>query len=312
MARLYYQSIYHLHHFTLKLRQHSDWVYSLIIVSALLILLNNQLGEFKPFSAWAWLDIIGEGATALFIAIWLLIMLAARNKGSTTRLLGLGLLMLYVANFQDLMDEFFHLSAQDFPWDSLIESLPIGLSLLTIGIIYCYKEQQVIQQFLAQRSATFENNKPVNRETGLATMQVMVDALAGQINNATMPLELNLLQIQANQMIAEQPAFKRYCADTLINNLPDNVKIYHLTKGNYAVITALSSEKNTALMLPLIQLIRTLRYYNKTTLYRLQVVTETHFIGDIKTITDIEKLIMKNIEHQAKTQKQSSIQVPAG
>lgn len=321
MTRIYHQTIYHLHHFILKLRQHSEWVYTLIIVSALLLLLNNNLGEIKPLNTWDWLDIIGEGATTLFIAIWLFFMLASRSKGTTTKWLGLGILMFYVANFQDLIDEFIQLPIQAFPWDSLIESLPIGLSLLTIGLISWYKEQQLIQQFLAQRCTTFENNKQINRETGLATMQVMLDSLTQKINNSSTSLQLNLVHLtllntQTNQTTLEQPAFKRYCADTLVNNLPHNASIYLLTKNNYAIVTELSTEKNNALMIPLIQLIRSFRFYdaynNTSSPCRLCVSNETHLISGIKTITEVEKLIMDNIEYQAKEQKTFTLKTSIG
>ena len=312
MTRIYHQSIYHLHHFILKLRQHSDWVYSLVIVSALLTLLNSELGELKATKTWSWLDIIGEGATAFFIAIWLLIMLAARSKGTTTSILALGFLMLYVANFQDLMDEFIQLPIQVFPWDSLIESLPIGLSLLTIGLVYWYKEQQLLHQFIKKRSITFENNNQINRETGLATMQSMLDTLTPQMNNSNKPLQLNLLTLQTNQLISEQPIFKRYCSDMLVNNLPENTKIYYLTKNNYAIVTELSSVQNNDLMHPLVKLLGSLNYYNKNTAYCLKVINEVHFLSTMKTINEVQKLVIDNIECKTRTKKPLTLQTSVG
>lgn len=302
MIRWHHQTLYHLHHFMLRLRQHQAWLYSFVLLSSLLTLLNKSLGNLKPIATWSWLDIVGEGATALFIAVWLFIMLASRTRGRTTTLLGLGLLMLYIANFQDLLDEFIQLPAQAFPWDSLIESLPLGLILLTAGMIYWYREQQVIHAYLAQRSSAFENNHKVNRETGLAPINVMLGELKQKISRSSTSVQLNLLHIRPadpEQTLSEQAAFKRYCADTLINNLPDQAKVYHLTCDHYAIITEASSIKNQALMTPLMQTLRSLRYYSEALPYELQLSWVPHCLNDVKAIEEVESLVMDCVKRQA-------------
>ncbi|WP_413691911.1 hypothetical protein [Psychromonas sp. KJ10-2] len=251
MNRWHYQIIYHLHHFILKFRQHLAWLYTLIILSTLLSLLNISQGDVKVMEVWSWLDITGEGASVLFIAVWLTILLASRSKGRTTTLLALGLLGVYLSNLQDFIDEFIKLPKDRFPWDSLIESLPIGLVLFTTGMVYWYREQQLIQTHLAQRNAVFKNSPSINRETGLAPMKAMLTEIEQLLPRAVRSIQLNLLYITVdgfNQTATEKSELKRYCADVLLNQSSKDTHVYHLTGNHYAVLTNVTSDQNEQMM----------------------------------------------------------------
>lgn len=305
MIRWHYQMVYHLHHFILKFRQHLAWLYALIILSVLLALLNINQGEMKPINIWSWLDITGEGASVLFIAVWLVILLASRSKGQTTTLLAFGLLGIYLSNLQDFLDEFIKLPQHVIPWDSLIESLPIGLVIFTIGMIYWYREQQAIHAYLAQRSTAFENNHTINRETGLAPMKVMFTDIEQMSSQSPALLQLNLLHIHSDkrsQTIIEQAALKGHCADVLLNNLPDEARAYHLTGGHYAIITTATNEKNHTLITKLKHAIQTHCCHHKKEIYVLSVACHSCSLNEGRKKADIEKLVMESVKHHTRKQ----------
>lgn len=303
MNRWHYQVIYHLHHFILKCRQHLAWLYTLIILSTSLLLLNISQGDVKVMEIWSWLDITGEGASVLFIAVWLAILLASRSKGRTTTLLALGLLGVYLSNLQDFIDEFIKLPKDRLPWDSLIESLPIGLILFTTGMVYWYREQQSIQTYLAQRKSVFENNHKVNRETGLAPMKKMLTEIEQTLPRAAAPLQLNLLYISANKMTqttAETSELKRHCADLLLSHSPNKIKVYHLTGDHYAVLTNVPSEQNDQIIASLKQAFQNNSPHQKNTAYSLSIFCHSYSLHKGQTTSDIEKLVMTSVKHHTR------------
>ena len=300
MTRWHYQIVYHLHHFILKFRQHVAWLYTLIVLSVLLLLVNITQGNVKTMEIWSWLDITGEGASVLFIAVWLFILLASRSKGRTTTLLALGLLGIYLSNLQDFIDEFIKLPKGRLPWDSLIESLPIGLVLFTTGMIYWYREQQLIQTYLAQRNSVFENNHQVNRETGLAPMQAMLTEIEQLLPRTVTSLQLNLLYITTDNMsqtAAEKSELKRYCADVLLNQSSQEIHVYHLTGDHYAVLTHVQNAQNDQIIASLKQTFQSHQDHQKNTAYALNIACHSHVLHKGQSTSDIEKLVMTSVKH---------------
>lgn len=301
MIRFYKQVLYHLHYFMFKLAKHIHWLYALVLLTLMLILLNYHFGTIKAIGSWSWLDIIGEGTSALFISIWFTLMLASRHAGRTTTLLGSGFLMIYLAHVQDFLDEFIEIPQQVFPWDSLIESLPIGFSLLTLAMIYLYQEQQLIHTYLGQHRSTFEDNQHIDRETGLAPINIMLDNIQQAITHSSKAVQFTLLHIEVtepNQRISEQAKFKRYCADALVSNLPEHAKVYYLAKNHYAIISILAIKQHQTLIVPLIQTLRTLRYYHKTITCSLRISSKDHSLSHVNSMKQIESLVMDSVKAQ--------------
>ena len=58
----------------LNVLKHHRWKLTLLVLGANIgLLLNLAFGTAKPVSEWQWLDILGEGGTALFMLFWVLL-----------------------------------------------------------------------------------------------------------------------------------------------------------------------------------------------------------------------------------------------
>ena len=63
----------------------------LLIASNLGLLAFLAFGDIKYFSEWKWLDIIGEGGSALLSLVWLFLVFRSRPAGRVTNYLSIGL-----------------------------------------------------------------------------------------------------------------------------------------------------------------------------------------------------------------------------
>lgn len=141
----------------------------LALVANLALIGSLASGDLKPAPQWNWLDIVSEGGLALLALIWLLLILHSRPSGRVTQFLSLGLSAIFIAGFQDALDEFIHFpdSAR---WDHWVESgfMPIGLILLTLGIYHWHKEQLLITEQLRKRERLFREHRGLDFTTSLS------------------------------------------------------------------------------------------------------------------------------------------------
>ncbi|OZY86892.1 GGDEF domain-containing protein [Cellvibrio mixtus] len=141
----------------------------LALVTNLALVGSLASGDMKTAAQWNWLDIVGEGGLILLALIWLLLILHSRPSGRVTQFLSLGLSAIFIAGFQDWLDEFI-----SFPdnalWDHWIESglMPIGLVLLTFGIYHWHKEQLLITEQLRKRERLFREHRGLDITTSLS------------------------------------------------------------------------------------------------------------------------------------------------
>ena len=75
-------SLLHLHRLKLA---------ALLLAANLALLLHLAAGDLKPMAEWVWLDILGEGGSALLALAWLVLILKSRPAGRVSSLLALGL-----------------------------------------------------------------------------------------------------------------------------------------------------------------------------------------------------------------------------
>jgi diguanylate cyclase (GGDEF)-like protein len=131
----------------------------LSLLALIVLILSACLGNTKPIADIDWLDVIGEGSTALALGVWLLMILRSRPAGRVTNLLTMGLGFMFLAMWQDALDEFFRLAAGQY-WESMIESIlmPLGLGLLTYGVWHWHKEQLSIRMQLQKREQCFREH----------------------------------------------------------------------------------------------------------------------------------------------------------
>lgn len=132
---------------------------TLLAASAILLLMSWH-GSAKPVQDWAWLDIVGEGGTALLILCWLSWVARSRPGGRVTALLLLGLSFVFLAMWADTLDEFIRLP-DPVQWDRWLESatMPVGLLLLTAGIYHWHQEQLAINVQMHKRERLFREHR---------------------------------------------------------------------------------------------------------------------------------------------------------
>ncbi len=73
------------------LRPHRLKLALLLLAANLGLILHLASGELKPVAEWVWLDILGEGGSALLALVWLGLVLKSRPAGRVTNYLILGL-----------------------------------------------------------------------------------------------------------------------------------------------------------------------------------------------------------------------------
>ncbi|MEH6459461.1 GGDEF domain-containing protein [Chitinimonas sp. JJ19] len=144
-----------------------------------LLLLYQGLGELKPWADWQWMDVVGEGGTALMATIWLLQILSSRPRGRVTALLGLGLAGVALGGTADCLDEFFRLQA-DASWDNWLESAlgPLGMLTLTAGLYFWRQEQFSLNEQLLKRERLFRDHRAFDRITQLANAEYLQQQVA--------------------------------------------------------------------------------------------------------------------------------------
>lgn len=134
-----------------------------------LLCLFQAQGLPKPAAHWQWMDIAGEGGTALMAAVWLGQILSSRPRGRVTMLLALGLGGLMLGSWADCLDEFYRLPEASL-WDNWLESTlsPLGMLLLTAGLYFWREEQFSLSEQLHRRERLFREHRAFDRLTQLA------------------------------------------------------------------------------------------------------------------------------------------------
>ncbi|MDK6079040.1 GGDEF domain-containing protein [Massilia varians] len=133
-----------------------------------LMLLFAAAGTVLPPEQWNWMDIAGEGGTALLAAVWCLIVLNSRPDGRVTRLLAGGLACIMLGSWADCLDEAIDVDRHAL-WDNALEALlPLGMLVLTVGLYYWRQEQATLAEHMRKRERLFRNHRPFDRITQLA------------------------------------------------------------------------------------------------------------------------------------------------
>ena len=184
----------------LNVLQHHRWkLASLVLATHIGLLLNLAFGTPKAFSEWQWLDIVGEGGTALFMLFWLGLVLKSRPTGRVTNYLASGLCFMFFSWWLDVLDEFIRLP-KHIGWDHWLESgpMPIGMILLTIGLFHWHREQQAINQHMEKRERVFREHRLFDKLTPLGGAEYLKrqvsDCLAQSLEQQQ-PLSLLALDI---------------------------------------------------------------------------------------------------------------------
>lgn len=180
------------------LKPHSLKFFLLAFAANLSLVACLLLGEAKPWEEIDWIDVFGEGGGAVMVLAWLLMIVGSRPAGRVTNLLFLGLGLVFLALWQDNLDEFIRLPNPQW-WDMWLESvpLPIGMAFITWGMILWQREQRVITDQLKKREGSFREHTQVDPVTQLASASYLEKQIEIGIESSeeTQPLSLLMVDI---------------------------------------------------------------------------------------------------------------------
>ena len=213
---------------------------SLITLSALVSL---SIGETKEWAQVDWLDVAGEGGSAIALAVWMIFILGSRPQGYVTDLLTFGLGLMFLAFWQDALDEFIHLP-NTILWNQ-IESitLPIGIMLLTYGLYHWQQEQLALYQQLRKREQLFREHRSFDQLTLTGRVEYLIkqlknhQQLGAQQSLVFLMLDINNFsqfnrtfgQIQGDRLLLE-------ISETVLLNLRQDDLICRYAGDRFAII----------------------------------------------------------------------------
>ncbi|MGO3622122.1 MAG: GGDEF domain-containing protein [Pseudomonas helleri] len=243
----------------LNILKHHRWKLGLLVLAANIgVLLNLAFGTPKAFHEWQWLDIIGEGGTALFVLLWLVLVLKSRPTGRVTNYLSIGLCCIFFSWWMDVLDEFIRLP-KHLGWNHWLESgpMPVGMVLLTIGLYHWHREQQAINQQMEKRERIFREHRLFDKLTplgGADYLKRQVSDCMAQSLEQQQPLSLLALDIDdfasLNQHYghAEGDAVLQALSQLLLLNLRRHDLLCRLAGDRFVVLLPNTGESQARLL----------------------------------------------------------------
>ena len=201
-------SLLHLHRLKLA---------ALLLAANLALLLHLAAGDLKPMVEWVWLDILGEGGSALLALAWLVLILKSRPAGRVSSLLALGLGCVFFSWWVDALDEFIRLP-DSITWDSWLESapMPIGLLLMTVGLYHWHHEQLAISAQLEKRERLFREHRLFDKLTPLGAAEYLRRQLQLSLQHAEQAQPLSLVAVDLDNFSALNQRFGHAEGDTVL------------------------------------------------------------------------------------------------
>jgi diguanylate cyclase (GGDEF)-like protein len=211
------------------LKLHTLTLLGLAFVSNLGLQVYLATGEIKPWGEINWMDVAGEGGSAVLALAWLIMLLHSRPAGSVTRMLALGLACVFFSWWMDTLDEFIQLPELAI-WDNWLETapMPIGLVLLTFGIYHLNQEQRAISRQMSKREKGFREHRLFDKLTPLGAAEYLrqqVQLALGHAQAEQQPLSLVVVDLDDFNAInqrygqAEGDAVLQAMAQLLLLNL---------------------------------------------------------------------------------------------
>jgi len=239
--------------------KHHRWKLLLLVLAANIgVLLNLAFGTPKAFSEWQWLDIVGEGGTALFMLFWLGLVLKSRPTGRVTNYLASGLCFMFFSWWMDALDELIRLP-KHLHWNHWLESgpMPVGMILLTIGLFHWHREQQAINRQMEKRERVFREHRLFDKLTPLGGAEYLKrqvsDCLAQSLEQQQ-PLSLLALDIDDFASInqhyghAEGDAVLQALSQLLLLNLRRHDLLCRLAGDRFVVLLPNTGERQARLL----------------------------------------------------------------
>lgn len=213
---------------------------ALLAVASLLASL--WLGDLKPLAEVDWLDVVGEGGTGIALAVWMLLILGSRPAGRVTDWLTLGLGFLFLALWQDTLDEFIRLPGEQW-WDQWLESItmPIGMVLLTTGLYFWHQEQLILNRHLRKREQLFREHHLSDDLMYLGQADYLRQQLQNYLASAQ-PVALVLVELSdavhwlRRYGIAESERLLRESAEVMLITLRNQDLICRYAGSRFAIV----------------------------------------------------------------------------
>lgn len=250
------------------------------------LLLHLACGDLKAVSEWEWLDIVGEGGSALLALVWLGLVLKSRPAGRVTNYLALGLSCIFFSWWIDSLDEFIRLP-DSITWDHWLESgpMPVGMILLTIGIYHWHREQLAISAQMEKRERLFREHRLFDKLTPLGGADYFKRQLASTLEDSArrqQPLSLLALDLDRFAAInhdyghAEGDAVLQAISHLLLLNLRRQDLLCRLAGDRFVVLLPNTGESQARLLaLELEQAVHGLAHKTRQHGERLQLSAST-------------------------------------
>ncbi|MHC8305507.1 GGDEF domain-containing protein [Pseudomonas sp. PB3P13] len=203
------------------LKPHRWKLATLLLAANAGLLLHLACGELKSVSEWIWLDIVGEGGSALLALIWLGLVLKSRPAGRVTNYLALGLSGIFFSWWIDSLDEFIRLP-DSITWDHWLESgpMPVGMILLTIGIYHWHREQLAIGTQMEKREKLFREHRLFDKVTPLGGADYLKRQLIASLEDSQRHQQpLSLLAVDVDNFTAINQSFGHAEGDAVLQAL---------------------------------------------------------------------------------------------
>lgn len=238
-----------------------------LIFSALLLLsgllMAVSAGSLKSSQLFDALDILGESTTLLVACLWLGLIISSRPAGPVTEWLYYGSLLLMYSYFLDLLDEFIRYpdSLRLMSW---LESLPapVGMLLLTYGLIGWHREQRSIDRQLRGRELFLRDHHLIDPLTQLYGADYLHAVLGREIElhrSQRKPLSLLLLDIDnfagfnRHNGIAAGDDYLSQLGELLSNQLRHSDVICRYSGDRFVAVLPDTSEVQAQIMLQHLQ-----------------------------------------------------------
>lgn len=229
-----------------QFKQHLGKLLLLLLLLNVQLIVSLSLGDAKHWQDIDWLDIAGEGGAVWLCLVWLALLLSVRPNGPVTELLFWGFTCFLLASGQDLLDEVVSFAPSQV-WNDWVESLPmpIGMVLMTVGMLYWFREQQAINFQLRKRERGLRDHRCIDRVTGLADAQYLRKQLAQEIQQARpehLPTALLMLDIddfrQVNRRLgmAEGDRLLQELTEILLLNLRRRDLVCRYAGDRFAIV----------------------------------------------------------------------------
>ena len=181
------------------LKLHIKKILAILLLANFQLIANLAVGDLKLWAEINWLDIVGEGGVMLFCLAWAIIILCSRPAGRVTTYLAAGLACLFIAGWQDFLDETIRLPDTLILLNWIESSLmPTGMVLLTVGLYHWHKEQLAVNEQLKKRERLFREHRSIDSLTCLSSADYLRQQLTFELEAARknyQPLSLLMLDI---------------------------------------------------------------------------------------------------------------------